>query len=144
LSPARLAIGPTLTFLAACAILALERMAGTVPTPGVIIFVTVAFAAYIGGWLSALLSALISIVFVGIYFSAPGQFSPFTPEHLTRIVVMTVGTLTIVAMVAALRRRAARTLEALHAKAAELESAVHELLGASTRSKMASCCSTPS
>ena len=65
---ARLAIGPTLTLLAACAILALARVDVTVPNPGVITFVTVAFAAYIGGWHSALVSALISLGFAVILF----------------------------------------------------------------------------
>jgi K+-sensing histidine kinase KdpD len=122
---ARLAIGPTLTLLAACSILALARVEITVPNPGVITFVTVAFAAYIGGWHSALVSALISIGFAVILFSTPGHY--FTPESLTRVVVMTVGTITIVAMVAALRRRAMRSLAAQNARTAELESLASEL-----------------
>jgi diguanylate cyclase (GGDEF)-like protein len=122
---ARLAIGPALTLLAACAILALARVGITVPNPGVITFVTVAFAAYIGGWHSALLSALISIVFAAILFSTPGHY--FTPDSLTRVLVMTVGTITIVAMVAALRRRATRSLEDQRARTAELENAASEL-----------------
>src|SRR6476646_2744304 len=117
---ARLAIGPTLTLLAACSILALARVEITVPNPGVITFVTVALAAYIGGWHSALASALISIAFAVILFSTPGHY--FTPDSLTRILVMTVGTITIVAMVAALRRRATRSLAAQNARTAELES----------------------
>ena len=139
---ARLAIGPALTFLAACSILALARVGITVPNPGVIIFVTVAFAAYIGGWHSALVSALISIGFAVILFATPGHY--FTPDSLTRILVMTVGTITIVAIVAALRRRATRSLAAQNARTAELESLASELAapGASTRSKTASCCST--
>ena len=82
---ARLAIGPALTFLAACSILALARVGITVPNPGVITFVTVAFAAYIGGWHSALVSALISIGFAVILFATPGHY--FTPDSLTRILV---------------------------------------------------------
>ena len=117
---ARLAIGPALTLLAACAILALARVGVTVPNPGVITFVTVAFAAYIGSWHSALLSALISIGFALILFSTPGQLLHFTPESLTRISVMAVGTFTIVAMVAALKH-------AQRARTAELESAASEL-----------------
>jgi diguanylate cyclase (GGDEF)-like protein len=120
-SAVRLAMGPTLSLLAAGAIFALERMALTVPRPGIIVFVTVALAAYIGGWLSALLSALISIAFTVIYFSTPGLFLHFTPDNLNRIVIMTVGTLTIVAIVAALRHRSMRGLEVQHARATELE-----------------------
>ena len=122
---ARLAIGPTLTLLAACAIFALARVEITVPNPGVITFVTVAFAAYIGGWHSALVSALISIGFAVILFSTPGHY--FTTDIMTRVLVMTVGTITIVAMVAALRRRATRSIEAQHARATELESAASEM-----------------
>ena len=122
---ARLAIGPALTFLAACSILALARVGITVPNPGVLIFVTVAFAAYIGGWHSALVSALISIGFAVILFATPGHY--FTPDSLTRILVMTVGTITIVAIVAALRRRATRSLAAQNARTAELESLASEL-----------------
>jgi len=108
--PWRFASGPLVMVATVAAIIGADRYVVPVPNPGAITFVALVGAVYLGGTVSGLISAAISIAYAAYYFSTPGQFLHFQPDNLARIAVLLVGTPAIVLMVGALRHRAERGL----------------------------------
>src|SRR5258705_10936834 len=90
--PWRALIGPIVTLVTAGGILLLEKYLIRVPTPGAMTFLVVAFAAYLGGLASGLVSAGISLAFAAVYFSEPGELLRFTPDNLARMLVLAICT----------------------------------------------------
>ena len=66
-------IGPTITLALGGAILLMDRHLFRVPNPGAILFLAVAFSAYVGGIPSGLASAAISIGFAAVHVLGPAD-----------------------------------------------------------------------
>jgi diguanylate cyclase (GGDEF)-like protein len=115
----RLITGPLITLAVAGVILLADRYLFNVPNPGAISFLAVAFAAYLGGVVSGLISAAISLALAAVLFSLPGALFDFTPDNFGRLVVLGICTPAIAVMIGVLQARAQRALE--HERAANRE-----------------------
>jgi diguanylate cyclase (GGDEF)-like protein len=108
--PWRFAAGPLIMLATVAAIFVTDHYLAPVPNPGAITFVALVGAVYLGGTVSGLISAAISIAYAAYYFSTPGRFLHFQPDNLARTAVLLVATPAIVLMAGGLRRRAERSL----------------------------------
>ncbi len=115
----RIIIGPLITLAVAAAVLLTDRYLFNVPDPGAISFLAVAFAAYLGGVASGLISAAISLALAAVLFSVPDALFDFTPDNFARLVVLGICTPAIAVMIGALQARARRALK--HERAANKE-----------------------
>jgi diguanylate cyclase (GGDEF)-like protein len=104
-------LGPAITLAVAAALLLLDRHVISVPNPGVIAFLAVVLSAYLGGIVSGLVAAAISLVFSVIHLSAPGELFHFAPNDLRRLLVLAICTPAIAILTGALHARAQRVLE---------------------------------
>ena len=104
--------GPLLTLFTLAGILALSRTPWRVPNPATVILIPVVYSAYSGGLGPGLVSAVMSLVFVALYFSDPGHPLRFGPENLERMVGVALATLFITVMVGALKQRERRRMAA--------------------------------
>ena len=118
----RIIIGPLITLAVAAAVLLTDRYLFNVPDPGAISFLAVAFAAYLGGVASGLISAAISLALAAVLFSVPDALFDFTPDNFARLVVLGICTPAIAVMIGALQARARRALK--HERAANKELAI--------------------
>ncbi len=100
--------GPLITLALAGVILLADRYLFNVPNPGAISFLAVAFAAYLGGVVSGLISAAISLALAAVLFSLPGALFDFTPDNFARLVVLGICTPAIAVMIGVLQARARR------------------------------------
>src|SRR5262245_42453432 len=128
LSNWRAVLGPLVTLATVAGIYFCDRYLFTVPNPGAISFVAVVFAAYIGGVTSGLVSALISLGYAALHFSAPDHILQFKPDDLARLYVLAVATPVIAAMVGVLQVRAKTALEREQVARRDVEAANTELL----------------
>jgi diguanylate cyclase (GGDEF)-like protein len=104
-------LGPAITFAIAVAILLFDRHLFSVQNPGAILFLAVAFSAYLGGIASGLIAAAISFTFTAIHFSLPGELFHFTPSDFRKLLVLAVCTPAIAILTGILHARAQRALE---------------------------------
>jgi diguanylate cyclase (GGDEF)-like protein len=108
------------TLATAGGILLLERYLIRVPNPGAMTFLVVAFAAYLGGLASGLVSAGISLAFAAVYFSEPGELLRFTPDNLARMLVLAICTPAMAIMMGILHARARTALVRERGRSKEL------------------------
>ncbi len=99
-------IGPALTALTLVAIELLALYGLRIPNPAAIYFTAVVFAAFVGGLLSGLVAAGITLAYAFYFFSIPGQGLSFTPDNLLRVIVLSVTTPTIAVLVGILKIQA--------------------------------------
>src|SRR5688572_14090770 len=104
-------IGPLITLALAGLVLLSDHYLLRVPNPGAISFLAVAFAAYLGGIGSGLVSAAISFGLAAVLFSVPGALFNYTPDNLARLAVLTICTPAIAVMIGVLQMRAGRAAE---------------------------------
>jgi diguanylate cyclase (GGDEF)-like protein len=125
--PWRFAAGPLIMLATVAAILVTDHYLAPVPNPGAITFVALVGAVYLGGTVSGLISAAISIGYAAYYFSTPGRFLHFQPDGLARMAVLLIGTPAITLMVGALRHHTERSLRDERNARLAVESADREL-----------------
>ena len=82
----RRSIGPVATALIAVALIALPSL-DPIPNPGLILLLSVAVSAVLGGVAPALVSALIAVVFAMVDASIPGRLFHYSPDAFTRLAV---------------------------------------------------------
>jgi PAS domain S-box-containing protein len=82
--------GPLLTAIAAAALLVMERTPLYVPNPGSILVAVVAYAAFLGGVRSGLVSALIALMYSAYFFAVTGP--RIEGDNLRRLVVVLLAT----------------------------------------------------
>lgn len=92
-------IGPALTAFTLVAIELLALYGLRIPNPAAIYFTAVVFAAFVGGLLSGLVAAGITVAYAFYFFSIPGQLLSFTPDNLLRVIVLSVTTPTMAMLV---------------------------------------------
>jgi two-component system cell cycle sensor histidine kinase/response regulator CckA len=79
-------LGPLLT-LGVLALIVIGRSIIPVSSPGVLLLLTVAVAAVLGGVAPALVSAAITVLFAAVDASAPGALFQYTSDNLSRLAV---------------------------------------------------------
>ena len=67
----------------------LTRKVFRVPTPGAILLLPVAYAAFTGGLRTGLISATIVFLFALYFFAVPSQFLQYTDGNLQTIIAIT-------------------------------------------------------
>lgn len=102
--------GPLVTALTIGAIVWLQQHAVNIPNPAVIYFCAIVFAAFSGGWMSGAISAAITLSYAAIFFSKPGQLFQYTPDNLSRLLVLCATTPLIVVLTGILKQRATRAV----------------------------------
>ena len=108
----RAIIGPLITLALAGLILLSDRYLFRVPNPGAISFLAVAFSAYLGGIVSGLVSAAISLrTGRGHCSRCRDSCSTYTPDNFARLLVLVVCTPAVAVMIGILQVRAQRALE---------------------------------
>jgi diguanylate cyclase (GGDEF)-like protein len=118
----RVIVGPLATLALAALVLLSDQYLFRVPNPGAISFLAVAFAAYLGGIGSGLVSAAISFGLAAVLFSDPGALFHYTPDNFARLMVLIVCTPAIAVMIGILQIRARRAVELESAANKELTS----------------------
>jgi signal transduction histidine kinase len=117
----RFLLGPLLTLAVLIVIESINRWVFAIPNPAVIYFTAVVFAAFHGGIGPGLVSAAITLVYAAFFFSKPGAPLTFTPDNLTRMIVLLASTPAAAVMVGFLKKHAARS-DALRRDRDRLES----------------------
>jgi len=107
----RATIGPLVTALTIGLIVLLQQQAVSIPNPAVIYFCAIVFATFAGGWMSGAVSAAITLGYALIFFSTPGQLFHYTPENLSRVLVLCATTPLIVILTGALKQQAIRAVQ---------------------------------
>ena len=97
-------LGPAIT-TAVLALVVLIRPAVTVSSPGIPLLVTIAASAALGGLRSGLLSAAITVVFVAIDASAPGQLFSYDASGTSRVVLNASAAIAMAVLVGWIRAR---------------------------------------
>jgi diguanylate cyclase (GGDEF)-like protein len=118
----RAVAGPLITLALAGLVLLSDHYLISVPNPGAVSLLAVAFSAYLGGITSGLVSAAISLGLAAVLFSAPGALFHYTPDNLARLFVLIVCTPAIAVMIGILQNRARRATELKVAANKELTS----------------------
>ncbi len=96
------------------ALVALELLSGTflrIPNPPAVLVLATVFSAFTGGLRSGLISAAITCLYLGYFFSVPGEPFRYSGENLRRVLVWVVTIPAMVLMVAAMKRRADHALD---------------------------------
>jgi PAS domain S-box-containing protein len=123
---ARAALGPLITLATIAAIVAL-RSEVPIPTPGIVLLLTVAVAAVLGGVGSALVSAALLSAFVIRDASLPGTLFSYSPDALSRLVMNVVAAAAMAVLVGAIATRSKRhEVEVAQARAGERDRALTE------------------
>jgi PAS domain S-box-containing protein len=112
--------GPLLTLAAAVLLDVLRRHAVLPPSPFSILLVTVAYAAYAGGFRPALVSVAITVLYALHYLAEPGLPLRYTGPNAAGLVAVATAALLGAILVARLRERV-RTAEALALTRADAE-----------------------
>ena len=107
----RAIIGPLLTLALAGLILLADWYLFRVPNPGAISFLAVAFSAYLGGIVSGVASAAVSLALAGVLFSVPGALFQYSPDNFVRLMVLAVCTPIFAVMIGILQARTQRAAE---------------------------------
>ncbi len=104
-SPAERPLPGALLTLSVIAVLtADERFLGpSVPNPGVVLALPVIFATWTGGWRGALFSVTAGMCFILWRYAVPGTWLSYTPEDMSRVVVIALALPMIAATIAWLR-----------------------------------------
>jgi two-component system cell cycle sensor histidine kinase/response regulator CckA len=79
-------VGPVLT-LGVLALIVAVRQVAPISSPGLLLLLTVAVAAVIGGVGPALISATITVLFAAVDASAPGQLFLYSSDNVSRLAV---------------------------------------------------------
>jgi diguanylate cyclase (GGDEF)-like protein len=116
----RAIIGPLVTALTIGAIVLLQWHGVNIPNPGAIYFCAVMFATFFGGWVSGAISTAITLGYAAVFFSTPGQLFHYTPDNLSRVLVLCATTPLIVILIGILKARATRAVHRAQDAAAAL------------------------
>lgn len=103
--------GPLITLAVAGLILLADRYLFRVPNPGAISFLAVAFSAYLGGIVSGVASAAVSLTLAAVLFSIPGALFQYSPDDFVRLMVLTVCTPIFAVIIGILQARTQRAAE---------------------------------
>src|SRR3954465_12901623 len=106
----RAIIGPLVTALTIGLIVLLQQRGMSIPNPAVIYFCAIVFATFTGGFASGTLSAAITLAYAFVFFSTPGQLFKYTPDNVSRILVLCTTTPLIVILTGVLKERATRAI----------------------------------
>ena len=87
------------------AIEVLTRTVFRVPTPGAILLLPVAYAAFTGGLRTGLISATLMFLYALYFFAVPGQFLQYTDANLQTIIVLALIAVAMVGMMGHLKQR---------------------------------------
>lgn len=99
--------GPFVTLLVAIGIEGLSRLLLDIPSIAPL-FLAVAYAAFLGGLQSGLVSAAITSTYALYAFATPGSFLVYSDNNLIRVLVIIGTTLAMALLVGGLQRRAER------------------------------------
>ncbi|MES2069127.1 MAG: PAS domain S-box protein [Pseudomonadota bacterium] len=80
--------GPLLTLTLILAMQLLQATPYRIPNPPPILAVAVVYSAFVGGRWSAGLSSVLSLLYIAVYFSTPGQLFVYTEEVGKRFLVL--------------------------------------------------------
>jgi len=106
----RLAVGPLVTFVVANGLIWFERSGSGVPAPGVLLLLSVAFSAYVGGLWAGYLSAAVALGY-GVTFLFGSEILPsLSFDREARLEILLTFALLAPPLIAALKLRAERTI----------------------------------
>ena len=89
-------------------IIALDRMVGPLPNPGLIYLLLIAMLAYYWGWRHTLVAVLLELACIYYFFVPPAYtFKGLTAQSLTQLVTVTAVTVFVLALVGLARHRRA-------------------------------------
>ena len=99
-----------------------------IPYPPLIYICAVVFAAYAGGMVTGLLSAVVTLSYAALSLSEPGQFLRFSPDNQLHIIGLAVSTPAVALVMGFLHAREARALQRERHGREKVEAANRELL----------------
>ncbi|MDR7392970.1 MAG: PAS domain S-box protein [Armatimonadota bacterium] len=124
------AAGPLLTLAAAGAVELVDRFLVHIPTPGVVVLLAAAYAAYLGGFRAGLASSLVAVLYSAWTLSEPGAVFHYAPESAVRLAVLLAATPGTALLVGVLRDRLVReTLRAAELHAEHRRRSLEEAFG---------------
>ncbi|MHB8596840.1 MAG: ATP-binding protein [Ktedonobacteraceae bacterium] len=89
-------------------IIALDRLVGPLPNPGLIYLLLIAMLAYYWGWRLTLVAVLLELVCIYYFFVPPAYaFKELTAQSITQLVTVTAVTIFVLALVGLARQRRA-------------------------------------
>jgi diguanylate cyclase (GGDEF)-like protein len=126
----RFIAGPLVTLLMGICLLLLRYYLGVVVLPGVSMFFPVLFAAYVGGIIPGLISAVMASGFVFVLLSGNAQLLSLSPDNLSRWLVLSVlatSTAVAVGLSRWREKRARDRMAAAHGDLATVRAALDEV-----------------
>src|ERR1044071_2027007 len=99
--------GPLVTLLVAIGLEGFSRLLLDIPSAAPL-FLAVAYAAFLGGVQSGLVSATITIAYALYAYATPGSFLVYSDNNLIRLVIIIGTSLSMALLVGVLKRRAER------------------------------------
>ena len=125
----RIISGPILAVIVIACVEILKHAGFKIPNPPAILLLVVAYSAFCGGTLYALVSAVLSWVYFAFHFSVPGHPFQYSGENFIRVVMWGVTTPAMALMLGYLRKRTERIGE-LTSQNVALETQIAERLRA--------------
>jgi diguanylate cyclase (GGDEF)-like protein len=120
-------VGPLVTVVTGVTVMLVDRYVVHISYPGALLVLCVAVSAYVGGMISGLLSAVITIGF-GFVFLDPTQLFGYQPEATFRFASLVVVSLAGAVFVGVVRWREVRALQEERRHRERVEAANRELL----------------
>ncbi|HEY0602710.1 MAG TPA: ATP-binding protein [Herpetosiphonaceae bacterium] len=97
--------GPLVTLLVALGLEGLSRLLLDIPSVAPL-FLAVAYAAFLGGVQSGLISAAITTIYAAYVFATPGSFLVYSNDNLVRVLIVLSTSVAMAVLVGRLKRRA--------------------------------------
>ncbi|MFZ6646043.1 PAS domain S-box protein [Undibacterium sp. TJN25] len=116
------ASGPLLTVASIAAMQWLQDTPFRIPNPSPVMILAVIYSSFVGGRWGSLVSTLVSLVYMAVYFSVPGHLLTYTAEMEARFLVICVTLVLVAWIVFSLRSQLDRKEFALAAAKEKLES----------------------
>ena len=113
-------VGPMLTALLSIVFIWLKQYGIEIPNPVLVFAVSIAFSAQISGTASGLVSSFISMIFVLVYWTKPGQLFSYNSTDLNRLLVFILTMIPLPLIVGSLKKKTIDQLEKLKLNSRQL------------------------
>lgn len=126
----RVSCGPLLTGATVLVLHLMDRYFLAIPNPPAILLLSLVFSAYVGGFLSGMISATFAGLYISVFFSISGRPFHYTDENLRRVIVWWIALPATALMVGTLKSRTMHQLSALRESEIRLRSVINHMVDA--------------